>query len=375
MDGVLQLVTAEGIVLEQADDSPGPDPRLVFTAPADGEYLVRVFAFPAEPDSSISFAGGDAFLYRLTLTTSGYLDRVRPSAVEAGRAGFVEALGWNLPDGLRLLRVEPTSRLGRARAWHPRLAGDLEVPIVTHPSLVENEAGSAGEPRVLPLPSVISGCVEREGDEDLFRVSLVKGRACRIQVEARSLGSPLDPVLAVLDGAGKVLAEQDDPGRRGREGRDPQLTVNAPVDGAYHVVIRDLNDRGGPEFVYRLELTAPKPDFELRLAEDRPIVVPGKSASIAVTIARSEGFDAPIALEVVGLPDGVTARPAVSEAKGDSSKSVTLTFDATAEAQPFSGPVAILGRSGDLEHAAEAVVSGLEAAIDHAWLTVAPAAK
>jgi hypothetical protein len=375
MDGVLQLASPDGLVLEQADDSPGLDPRLIVTAPADGEYLVRLFAFPATPNSTIALAGGDDFLYRLTLTTSGFLDRVQPSAVEAGRAGFVEALGWNLPDGLSRLRVGPSARLDRVRAWHPQLAGVVDVPVVTHPSLVEVEAGSAGEPQALTLPGSVSGRIEREGDEDRFQITLTKGRACRFEVHARSLGSPLDPVLSVIDGAGKRLVEQDDPGRRGNGGRDPRLSFDPPTDGPFDLVIRDLNDRGGPEFAYRLDLIQPTPDFALRLKEDRVSVAPGKSATIPVTIARSDGFDQPIALEVVGLPEGVTARPATSEPQGDSSKSVTLTLDAAAGAPPFSGPVAIVGRSGELEHVAEAVVSGLEATLDHAWLAVPPPAE
>lgn len=372
LDGVLQLASPDGLVLAQADDSPTLDPRLIVEAPADGEYLVRLFAFPATPDSSIALAGGDADLYRLTLTTSGYLDHVQPSALPAGGAGVVEALGWNLPDALRRLRVGPSARLHHARAWHPALAGDVELPIVAHPSLLESASTSAGEPQALPLPGSVSGTIAHEGEEDRFRVTLAKGRPCRIEVHARSLGSPLDPVLAVFDATGKQLAEQDDPGgRRGEGGRDPRLPFDPPADGSYDLVLRDLNDRGGPAFAYRLDLIEPRPDFALRLKEGRITVAPGKSATLAVTIARNDGLKEPITLEVVGLPEGLTAPPAISQPEGDSSKAATLTLEAAAEAQPFSGPITILGRSTDREHAAEADAGLPDVTIDHAWLTVA----
>src|SRR5207249_3560288 len=73
LDGLLQVVSSQGFVLAENDDAPDRDPLLAFEAPADGTYLVRTFAFPAEPDARIGFAGGDAFVYRLTLTTQGFL--------------------------------------------------------------------------------------------------------------------------------------------------------------------------------------------------------------------------------------------------------------------------------------------------------------
>src|SRR5206468_1928559 len=76
-------------------DAVGRDPRVVFEAPADGMYLARVFAFPATPDSSIRFAGGDAFIYRLTLTTGGFLDQAFPLAVSRDDPGPVAAVGTN----------------------------------------------------------------------------------------------------------------------------------------------------------------------------------------------------------------------------------------------------------------------------------------
>src|SRR5581483_10130568 len=50
MDAVLQVVSARGTVLEENNDYHELDPQLMFTAPADGTYVVRTFAFPAVPD-------------------------------------------------------------------------------------------------------------------------------------------------------------------------------------------------------------------------------------------------------------------------------------------------------------------------------------
>ena len=111
---------------------------------------MRVFAFPSKPDSSIALAGGPAFVYRLTLTTSGYLEQSLPLAIESGKAPSVHALGTNLPADLGGLCVEATAGKDRARAWHPRLAGDLLLPVVNYPCLVEDEKSPAGPFRASP---------------------------------------------------------------------------------------------------------------------------------------------------------------------------------------------------------------------------------
>ena len=85
MDGVLQVLSAEGFVLEENNDDRGLDPQVVFTAPKEGGYIVRTFAFPAQPSSGIRFAGGPTYIYRLTLTAGGFADYAFPLAVGARR--------------------------------------------------------------------------------------------------------------------------------------------------------------------------------------------------------------------------------------------------------------------------------------------------
>ena len=117
----------EAFVAAQNHDAIGLDPQLAFTAPRDGQYLVRLFAFPSEPDSSIRFAGGDSYLYRLTLTTGGFLDHALPLAV-GPEAGSVRLGGWNLPAELAVLSVPAAAQATDPlleRVFHPDLAGAM----------------------------------------------------------------------------------------------------------------------------------------------------------------------------------------------------------------------------------------------------------
>lgn len=47
VDASLQIADSQGFVVGQNDDSFGADPQIVFTAPVDGTWFIRVFGFPA----------------------------------------------------------------------------------------------------------------------------------------------------------------------------------------------------------------------------------------------------------------------------------------------------------------------------------------
>ena len=368
MDAVLQVVTPGGFVLEQNDDAVGRDPRIVFEAPADGNYLVRVFAFPATPDSSIRLAGGDAYLYRLTLTTGGFLDHAFPLAVSRDGPGPVEAAGPNIPEAARLLAV-PTGDDGRdlLRLSHPLLAGTAEVRRVPGAAAIEAEPNDPGHPQAIPSVPALSGRIDPPGDVDAFLLPLKKGDARVIRVESRALGLPLDAALRLTDAGGKVLAEADDAG----EGRDPELSFTAPADGAYRIAVRDLAGRGGPRFAYLLRVLAAEPDFALALPADRFTLVPGKATKVTVAIARKDGYAGVIEVAAEGLPRGVAAQPATSRPGDASAKAVTLEFLAEDAAPP--GPVRIVGTEAEgprRRRPARAAIEGFGATTDRPWLTI-----
>lgn len=369
MDAVLQIVSANGFVLAQNDDTVGRDPRIVFEAPADGTFLVRLFAFPATPDSSIRFAGGEDFVYRLTLTTGGFLDLAFPLAVSRDGSTPVAAVGPNIPDAAKL-RAEPTSDDGSdfVRVSHPLLAGTAEVRRVAL-AAVEIEPDDPAHPQEMPARGVLSGRIDPPGDRDTFRVTLKKGEKRVFRVESQALGLPLDPVLRLIDAGGKTLAESDDAGK----GRDPSLAFTAPADGDYRLVVRDLHGRGGPRFAYLLHAPSPEPDFSLTLAADRFDLTPGGTTKVVVTVDRKDGFSGAIEVSAPDLPEGVTADPATSRPGDATAKSVTLELRADGCSHP--GPFRLLGRPAEGSsppRAALAPISGFEAKTDHPWLTIRP---
>ncbi len=372
MDAVLQVATPDGLVVEQVDDSGGLDPRLVFKAPTRGTYVVRTFAFPATPNSSIQFAGGSAYVYRLTLTTGPFADYAVPLSVPRENPGWVGVIGWNLPDEARTLPVSVIETApDRAIASHPAVANPAEVGLVSHGVDLERPVvGGTGAVQSIGVPVSLTGRIASEGERDVYRFRGVKGQVLRIRVVSRTLGFPLDPVLRVLGEDDKVLAESDD---ADRSNRDSDVRFKPPADGEYRVEVRDLNGGGGSRFVYRLDLLRVEPDVALSLKSDRVTLTPGKPLEIAVAVDRRDGFDGTLTVTAGDLPEGVTVTAGKSEPKGDTAKSAKLTLNSEGGVA-WSGPIRIFGRAESLPAArqAEAPIDGQESTTDRPWLTVLP---
>ncbi len=375
MDGVLQVLGPRGFVLEHNDDDHAFDPQIVFRAPADGDYGVRVFAFPEQADSSIQFAGGANYIYRLTLTTGPFVDHALPMSVLRGPSTTLRLHGWNLPPELAEFPAgvaEESSFVIR----HARLGNTLTLPVEPQPSMVEIEpAEPSAEPQELALPSSMTGVIGKAGDVDVFRVKLVANQAIVIRADARTANSPLDPLLRILKADGSLIQEVDD-GSKGDF--DPDANFTAPADGEYRVAITDRFGAGGPRFFYRLTALPSQPSFELRVAADAFVLNSDKPLEIPVTVDRQRGFADEIDVVAVGLPDKVTAELVVSEKTGDKSKEVKLLLKAESGVS-FSGPIGIRGRAKSeqpLEKTAFTTLAAFNTSISELWLTVAtPAAK
>ncbi len=372
MDAVLQMVSADGFVLEQNNDYHDLDPQLLFSAPADGIYLIRTFAFPATPDSSIRFAGGELYIYRLTLTTGGFLDHIYPLAVSRSHPAAVVPFGWNIPEAAKKLSVQLAANAAEASVFHPQLANTARLRVEPHPTAVESEPNDAQHPQRIELPTSITGRIESPGDVDVYQFQAKKEQKLFFQVEARRLGSPLDPVLRVTDAAGKTLLQVDDTGPARTASRDAELPFTVPQDGTYHVEVRDLHAQGEPRSVYRLRAVLAEPDYELTVASDRFVGTAGKPLDIPVRIDRRNGLEREIEITAEGLPAGVTVVPVVSTPTGSAAKSVTLRL--TAPTGPASAPIRILGRvksEPERTRLASTPIPGFNASTTRFWLTVA----
>jgi hypothetical protein len=370
LDAVLHVVSPTGHQLAYNHDQRGLDPEIVYTAPAEGSYVVRVFGFPSTPNSTIGFTGNDRCVYRLTLTAGAFVDYPWPLAATRGRETAVELVGWNIPDSLRSIKIMPEGE--QATISDPRLANVATLLVEPHETLLESEPNEASGPQALPLPATISGRIERSGDVDLYRFEAKKGEALSFALESRALGYPLDGVLEITDEAGKSLAKVDDVA----SGRDPLVAFSPPADGAYRVLVSDLNRQGSARHVYRLRATRPVAAYEVAADAHAYTVSPEKPAEITLAIDRQNGFGEEIGFAVSGLPEFVSAAAATSGATGEGAKTVKLALTSTGG--EFSGPIRINATAtgaSKLARTATAATGVPPARIADLWLTATGAKK
>jgi hypothetical protein len=364
LDGVLQIVSPQGFVLEQNDDDRGNDPLIVFEVPETATYHVRTFGFPAAPNSSVRFSGGADWIYRLTLTTGPYVDHLQPLAVAADTDTTARVVGWNLTDELRQVLIQHST--GTAEVRVGEAANVVDVEAVSHPTRGEQQPD---DPPVDSLPVTFSGQIAAAGEIDEIRIAGRKGAAIACRIEARDLGSHLDPVLQLLDADGNQLAEADD---ASRTQFDVTLNHTPKEDGLLVLRIRDRFEHGGMRYFYRVTIEPPRKEFTLSVAADAFRLDGDKPLEIPVTVNRDRGFEEEIEVRLEGLPEGLETAAVVSEGKGDSSKKVTLKIE-RGSAQSFAGPVTIAGTSsGDskLTASAKIAVAGTSRLSNQLWLTI-----
>lgn len=306
LDPILTLRSANGATVAVADNDVSGDPILCQRFDRGGDYTIEI--------RDVRFKGDRDWVYCLEINDRPLVRSVFPLAVAAGQNLTVEPIGLNLPQKSAIPWTVPGSwsaGIHEARLpFQGRKTNPVAVLVTQLPTIVE--AADANDnvttAQSVSIPVGINGRLEREADADVYSFRAKKGDAFTFEVVSRRLGSPLDSVLRLLDARGRTLAQGDDLSDFGRTDADGVIeNWRAPSDGTYAIEIRDLLERGGPDFVYFLKISPAAPQFQLYLDTDKTELSPGTSGAIFVNCIRKNGFDGEIALSIDGLPAGVTA--------------------------------------------------------------------
>ena len=144
----------------------------------------------------------------------------------------------------------------------------LEAPL-TRSITVTAAKPSRAVNDVSDLPVAINGIISRPNEIDEFRLRPQKGQGYLVRVYARTLGTPLDPIIEIVpEGAeapelvGDDVANYDERGTPGVPNAfrrlsimDPSLVWHPKVEGPYLLRIKDIRNQGTPTCVYRVEIT------------------------------------------------------------------------------------------------------------------------
>ena len=195
------------------------------------------------------------------------------------------------------------------KAPSPNLVLVTDLPITSEKE--PNNHFSALKQKGASIPFVCHGVLAEADDQDWFCFTAKKGQNIRVQVHARSLRSPLDPVISIRNAKNKKnLGNSDDEGNN----PDSKFDFKAPDDGDYYLLVRDHLNRGGPDYTYVLEVTPRTPSLSAELPyaqnndsqKNRAIVIPrGNHLAIVPNVAR-QNTTCDVILQHDKLPKGVT---------------------------------------------------------------------
>ncbi|MFM7606376.1 MAG: PPC domain-containing protein [Prosthecobacter sp.] len=301
-----------------------------YVAEEDGDYTVMI--------RESSYRGSGNSFYRLHVGSYRRPDVVYPAGGKIGskaKVRFIEKDGAFEEESQLPAEIDPGYMI-YSKSQEPAPSGN-PFRLVTFDNALEVEPNdeqakaspAAGEPIAL------NGIIEKAGDVDYFKVVLKKGMTLEVQTFAQSLGSPLDSVVNVYNEKGGSLSGNDDGG--GRRRLDSKFKVSIPTDGNYFVRVADHLDRGGPNYVYRLELVAAVPElyfaspqFTVNDTHYRQFIAVPKGGRYAtlVNISRvNVGGD--FKFDATGLPQGVKL---LTEMAPKDLGNVPLLFEAAPDA-------------------------------------------
>jgi len=333
---VLAIYDARGTMVAFNDDYWfHPDPVLLYQVPEDGEYVL-------EMRDSI-YRGREDFVYRVTLGEQPFITRVFPLGGQAGSVTVASIGGWNLPLERVALDTGPGGEAIRQVAWRWQggLSNEVRYGVDTLPEGEEKEPNdAAAQAQRVALPLIVNGRIQGPGDVDVFRFEGRAGDQVVAEVYARRLDSPLDSLVRLVDGAGSVVAWNDDYPDQTMglltHHADSYLSARLPRDGAYCVQVADAQHHGGEAYAYRLRVGPPRPDFALRVTPAGVVIPVGRAVLLHVYAFRKEGWEGDIEVVLREAPAGFTLSGGRIP-KGRDSVRMTLT----APRGPLAGPVAL----------------------------------
>ena len=383
MDVIFHLVDTNGTRVAFSHDHWNMDPFLQFTPKVDGTYYLRAMAFGHPAQSSVNFAGGANYIYRIRLSQDATVVRQLPLGLTGNNEH--EFTGWNGASGKHTFtsirtNISPSFAIGVA----PHTLEPLRLVKHAGPELAETEPNNTKtNAQAIAIPTGISALISDDSDRDVFKFAAQKDQKFQITLWTGNLGFPMNAVFTVQDAVEKTSKQsniQD-------ELRDPQMNWTAPQDGPFFLTVRDLRDKGGTNFYYHLSIEETPPGFEFTTEEHAFTATAGKTNELKVKVDRKHGYKQPVKVEIEGLPEGVQL--AANEIAADKSEA-TLNLLAPAEAKPFSGAIRLKATSVPAEGQAPIVRYATYSlrfkdeeqggfvwidTTDQLWLTLLPPAK
>lgn len=298
---VLSLCNAKGQEVAYVDDYQfKPDPTMLCEIPEDGEYHLAIY--------DAIYRGREDFVYRITVGEMPFITSISPLGSRLGETSRIKVTGWNLTEDYTTFTT-PAAGRGIYPITVKGKGGFVSNPMLfaqdTLPECIEKEPNSQiRKAQKVTLPIIINGRIDLQGKKDIFQFEGKSNDVVVAEIYARRLNSPLDAILKLTDKAGTILAVNDD-----REDQaigvnthhaDSYLCATLPADGTYYVHLNDTQNKGGDDFGYRLRISAPRPDFAVRLVPSMVSIRSNSTTSLKAVVLRHDGFTNAIQFRIKG---------------------------------------------------------------------------
>ena len=373
------IMDAQGRQLAANDDNALflQDPLASTIALVDGTCIVAV--------RESTWGGNEGSVYRLHIGTYPQPVAVYPSGGQAGQNLPVTFLGDVKGSISATVQLPSVPSLLFAPLVPSDSPGPLPMRVSPFPNVLEqkpNNDAAHATPAGQPLPLAFNGIIQQPGDRGFFRFHASRGAVLDITVYARQLRSPLDSVLDLWDAKGGHITGNDD-----SIGPDSYLRFNVPADGDYCLSVRDHLDRGGPTFVYRVEVVPVEPTISFTVPEvvrnsqeRQTVVIPRGNRFATMLRMKRDGFDGEFQLNLPAMLPGVTLQsgtpagellPVVFQAAPDALVSATLSNVLARPEDSTKSVASSYAQTVELIHGPPNDYPYLKATIDRLALSVA----
>ena len=311
-DPYVAILDAKRFELAASDDSELllQDSTTSVLAPEDGIYRIEV--------RESSYRGGNNFHYRLHIGSFPRPLVVFPAGGQAGKSLSFEFIGD--PKGKFKKTLTLPDDGSTSLAFHADENGSSSpspnrILINSFPSIREQEPNPSIKEATNAnayLPLAFDGVIEKDGDIDNFRFKAKKGDRFYIKAHARSVASPLDPVISLyqVEGVSRIRGNDD-----ANNGPDSLITQNFNKDAEYVIRISDHLGKGSPKHIYRIETIRLEPEFSASIpmfgnrdSQTRQMLpIPrGNRVATSLTLTK-KNFTGELDFLVKNLPPGVSA--------------------------------------------------------------------
>ena len=345
----VQILDEQGKLLARNDDSMlhVQDPIVATLAPRDGDYIVRIQQ-SVPFDSQVNYLAhigtfvrplvafppggpaGQPLKLRLLGDPAGELVETVTLPTTVGDFDFFPASPGE-PEGVSARTSNGQQVRGLTPSGSPSASHQPPSPLPIRVSSLPNVIENSDRETTVALPAALNGIIAKPFEEDVYRLNVKKGERYRVEVFARSVGSPLDAKVWIRRADSQTIEMEGDDtpiansrfysasgSIQRKEQLDPSFVWEPKEEGEYLLGVNDMRGLGDPLSVYRVEIEPAHDSINTYLFArvidsmqcprlTTPTVPRGNRWTVTFNLKEGLGnrYRGPLELFATGLPEGV----------------------------------------------------------------------